>query len=289
MTFKKITLCVLALLPLAAPAKAESPFSSRLAALERHEGGHIGVAAINTATGRRLTYRANERFAMCSTHKLLLVAAVLSSVDVGKETLGRMIHFEPAKLDSYAPVVRQHLAAGQMSVGELSAAAIEYSDNAATNLLLDSIGGVNAFNRYVRSLGDKTTRLDRREPALNSNLPGDPRDTTTPLAMVSTARKLLVGNTLSRDSRERLVAWLIGNTTGGGKLRASVPSEWKIGDKTGSGDNGASSDVAIIWPSKRSPFLIAVYYTGASSSAEQQSAVIAQAGRIVGETFYPDR
>lgn len=262
-------------------------FGKTIAAVESANGGRIGVAAMNMANGERLGYRAEERFAMCSTFKLILVAAVLARVDAGNENLERKIRYGVADLEEYAPIARKHLQDGAMSIAALSAAALQYSDNTAANLLLASIGGPEGFTRFVRSLGDQVTRLDRNEPSLNTNLAGDVRDTTTPVAMLATMRKLLVGDALAAASKEQLVRWLIGNTTGDAKLRAGLGAEWKVGDKTGSGSRGASNDVAIAWPPGKPPVLIAVYYSESSVPPEQRSAVIAEAGRAVREEFYP--
>jgi beta-lactamase class A len=286
---RKVFICIMMFLPFNALAENVTKFAAQIEALEQKEGGHIGVAAVNLVDDERLEYRANERFAMCSTFKLPLVAAVLSRVDEGKDKLDRLVEFSQADIQEYAPVTKQHLKKGKMSIAELSAAAIQYSDNTAANLLLQSIGGPKAFTRYVRSVGDKITRLDRNEPTLNSNLPNDPRDTTTPSAMVDTMRKLLVDNALSLQSREQLNIWLVENTTGDKKLRAGINPAWKIGDKTGSGENGASNDVAIVWPTDKKPFLVAVYYTGADTSADKKGEVIAEIGRIVSATFYPEQ
>jgi beta-lactamase class A len=288
---KRFFITILMLLPLTAFAEdiPMAHFVSRIEALEQKEGGRIGIAAVNTANGEHLEYRGDERFAMCSTFKLLLAAAVLSRVDIGKERLDHMVEFNQADILEYAPITKEHLKEGKMSITDLSGAAIQYSDNTAANLLLQSIGGPEAFTRYVRSLGDKVTRLDRIEPTLNANLTGDTRDTTTPSAMVDIMQKVLIGNALSSESREQLNAWLIGNTTGDKKLRAGINPAWKIGDKTGSGKNGASNDVAIIWPAGKEPFLVTVYYTGAEISPDQQSEVIAEVGRLVSATFYPEQ
>jgi len=285
---RKLFICLMIFLPLSAFAETAPDFTLQMKALEQMEGGRIGVAAVNLENGQRLAYRAHERFAMCSTFKFPLVAAVLSRVDAGKEQLNRTIEFGQADILEYAPITRQHLEDGTMNVAELSAAAIQYSDNTAANLLLQSIGGPKELTRYLRSVGDKATRLDRTEPTLNSNLLNDPRDTTTPSAMVDTMEKLLVGGALSEQSKEQINTWLVGNTTGDKKLRAGMNPDWKIGDKTGSGDNGASNDVAIVWPTGKKPFLIAVYYTGANSSADKKSEVIAEVGRIISAIYYPE-
>lgn len=187
---------------LAASQLTATDFSRSIATLEKNNGGRLGVSALNIANGERLKYRANERFAMASTFKLLLVAAVLHRVDLGKETLDRSIKFTATDIESYAPITNQHLKDGQMSVSELCAAALQYSDNTATNLLLKTIDGPAGLTRYVRSLGDQVTRLDRNEPSLNDNIKGDLRDTTTPIVMLNTMRTLLAGNALSVNSKK---------------------------------------------------------------------------------------
>ncbi len=284
---RKFLICIIMLFPFNSFAGNTPIFGVQIETLEQTAGGQIGITAVNLEDGQRLEYRANERFAMCSTFKLLLVAAVLSRVDEGNEKLDRLVTFSQADIQEYAPIAKHHIKKGTMTIAELSAAALQYSDNTAANLLLQSMGGTNALTQYARSLGDPVTRLDRNEPTLNTNLPNDPRDTTTPAAMVDTMRKILTGNALSQQSQQQLNDWLIGNTTGDKKLRAGMNPAWKIGDKTGSCANGASHDIAIVWPPTKKPFLIAVYYTGANTSADNKSAVIAEVGRIVSTHFYP--
>ena len=202
-------------------ARAEP--SPAIAAIEGSIGGRVGVAAFDTGSGKRIEHRANERFSMCSTFKLLASAAVLHRVDRGKEQLDRRVRYSQSELLAYAPICEQHVQAG-MTVGELCAAAVEYSDNTAANLLLASLGGPTGFTHFARSLGDNVTRLDRNEPALNTAIPGDPRDTTSPSAMLADMRAVLLGTMLTPPSRKTLQDWLIANTTGAAKIRAGVPA-----------------------------------------------------------------
>lgn len=268
----------------AIPARAE--VEAELAALEAKHGGRLGVFALDTASGKEIAHRAKERFALCSTFKLLLAAAVLERVDAGKESLEREISYGEDDLLSWAPITKEHVANGSMSVGGLCAAAVQYSDNTAANLLLPIVGGPEGFTRWLRSLGDDVTRLDRTEPDLNTNLPDDPRDTTTPAAMVATMNKLLVRDALAAESREKLNEWLIGNTTGDRRIRAGLPSSMTVGDKTGTGERGAANDVAIVWPHEgAAPWLIAVYYVVPDAEPETRDAVIAEAARIVSDRF----
>jgi beta-lactamase class A len=261
-----------------APASADPVV--RLAALERSHGGRLGVAILDTGSGRQVAHRGEERFLMCSTFKVLAVAAVLARIDRGQEQAERRVEFGPDVLLSHSPVTRLHTGAPGMRVDALCAAAITVSDNAAANLLLSGLGGPRAVTAFVRGLGDTATRLDRTEPELNLGHPGDTRDTTTPGAAVDTLERILLGDALSDASRKRLLAWMRGCLTGTDRLRAGLPAGWSAGDKTGSGPAGESNDVAILFPKDRPPLLVAAYYVAPAASATTRSAVLAEVGRI---------
>ncbi len=271
---------LLALLParlFAAPHKELAP---AVAALETRVAGRLGVAVLDTVTGEAISYRADERFAMCSTFKFLAAAHVLSRADKGAEDLSRQVRIPAAPLIAHSPVTEKHVG-GSMPVLALCEAAMTISDNTAANLLLDSSGGPAGLTAWLRDQGDAVTRLDRTEPALNEGTPGDPRDTTSPAAMVATMRRLLLGDILEPGSRQRLTGWLIANQTGGKRIRAGLPAGWKVGDKTGSGRNGATNDIAILWPPGRAPLLVAVYLAETSAPADARDAVHADVARLI--------
>jgi beta-lactamase class A len=235
-----------------------------------------------------LQHRADERFALCSTFKLIAAALVLKRVDRGQERLDRRVHYTKSDLVTYSPEIERHLGDG-LTLAQLCKAAITQSDNTAANLILASFGGPAAWTQFARSLGDNVSRLDRIETALNDVAPGDPRDTTTPAAMVADMRRVLLGDTLTPASRAQLIAWLMANRTGGQRLRAGLPATWRIGDKTGSGFRGEANDIAILWPPQsghdggpdRAPVLAAVYLNAPSSSGEARNAAIADVGRLI--------
>jgi beta-lactamase class A len=206
-----------------------SSFEKQLIDLEEASGGRLGVALLDTASGVQGGHRTDERFPMCSTFKLLAAAAVLARVDKGKEQLERDVRFTQKDIVTYSPATETRVGDAGMSIKELCAAAITLSDNTAGNLLLATIGGPAGLTPFARTLGDDVTRLDRIEPALNEALPGDPRDTSTPAAMLSDLRALALGNALSSSSRAQLTEWLIQNKTGDKRLRAGLPTGWKLG------------------------------------------------------------
>jgi beta-lactamase class A len=252
-------------------------FQATLARLEKTSGGRLGVAVWDTGSGLRAGHRQHQRFPMCSTFKVLAVSAVLHRVDQGQAHLDRRIHYTQAQVLHWAPVTSKHVDVG-MTVRGLCAAAITVSDNTAANLLLASLGGPAAVTAYARSLGDSRTRLDRTEPSLNSAIPGDPRDTTTPAASAEDLHRLLLGNALSPASRRRLRAWMLRCQTGLHQLRAGLPAHCQEADKTGNGDHGTSNDIAVIWPPRRNPVIVTAYLTQAAGTYGEQNALLAQVG-----------
>lgn len=251
--------------------------------IEAASGGRLGVCILDTATGRRLAYRADERFPMCSTFKFLAAAFVLQRCDSGLEQRDRAIAI-PAKADlvPYSPATGPD-AGKTMTMAQLCDAAVTLSDNTAANLMLESFGGPAGLTEFTRALGDRSTRLDRNEPLLNEATPGDERDTTTPAAMLGLMKKLLVDKTLKSASRDQLTAWMLANTTGAKQIRAGLPDGWRIGDKTGSGGNGTGNDIAIVWPrgASSSPLLVTAYLTGTSDPIEQRHATLAAVGALL--------
>lgn len=254
---------------------------SRLAKLEASVGGRLGVDIIDSATQRRWDYRADERFAMCSTFKFLASAAVLKRVDAGQEQLDRRITYGNDVLVAYSPTTSRHVGGNGLTLGQLCEAALTLSDNTAANLILNSLGGLEPFNKFIKSLGDKQTRLDRFETELNTAIPGDLRDTTTPAAMSDNLQRVLLGDVLSPSSREQLIAWMRSNKTGDRRVRAGMQPGWTVGDKTGSGDYGTTNTIAIIWPPQGKPLLASIYLTRTKAPEDQRNAVLAEVGKII--------
>ncbi|HEX2552601.1 MAG TPA: class A beta-lactamase [Microvirga sp.] len=242
--------------------------------------GRLGVAVLDTETGRSAGHRGGERFPMCSTFKLLAAAAVLARVDAGREDLDRRVRFGADEIMAHSPVTKERVGDG-MTLAELCEATITLSDNAAGNLLLKALGGPAGLTAALRAFGDPVTRLDRWEPGLNEARPGDPRDTTSPDAMAAHLQRLVLGDALSPASRDRLAAWLLGNKTGDARLRAGVPQAWRVGDKTGTGHNGTANDVGVIWPPRRKPLVVSVYITQTKAPLAERNTAIAEVARVV--------
>ena len=265
-----------------APPPRESTALAQLQALEQTFDGRLGLCAIDTGSGRSLAWRAAERFPLCSTFKAVLAAAILAESSRSAGLLQRRIRYGRQDLVAYSPVTQSHVDDG-MTVAQLCAAAVQYSDNTAGNLLLQLVGGPAGLTAYARSAGDAAFRLDRWETALNSALPGDERDTTTPAAMSATLKRLVLDDELGAPQRAQLQDWLVGNTTGDARIRAGVPAGWRVGDKTGTGDYGSTNDIAVLWPPQRAPVTLAIYLTGTTLDARPRNEIVAQAARVVAD------
>jgi beta-lactamase class A len=278
----------------AAPAETSPPARSANEAHDRFEairatlgpGGRLGVAAIETGSERKLLFDADSRYSMASTFKLPLAAAMLALADRGEISMEEKLPIPPGKLLDHSPAVERYREEGSLSVVRLCSAIVELSDNSAANMLLRRIGGPEALTRFIRSCGDPVTRLDRYEMELNSNLPGDPRDTTSPGAMAGLARTLVLGDRLAEQSRRHLSTWLQKSVPGPDRLKAGFPAPpWLVGHKTGTGYNGAVNDVAVAWRSGKPPVVVACYQSGGTAEREVRFAAHAAVGRLVAETF----
>jgi beta-lactamase class A len=255
---------------------------ARLQALEASSGGRLGVAASYNTT--RIVHRADELFPFCSTFKLVLCSAVLERSIKQPELLQQALPYTRKDLVNYSPITEKYLEQG-MRVGELCAAALQYSDNTAANLLISLVGGSAAVTAYARKIGDSHFRLDRLETALNTAIPGDPRDSATPASMAGNLQKLLLGQQLPPAQRAQLKTWMLGNTTGDARIRAGAPTGWQVADKTGTGDYGTSNDIAVLWTPSGSAVVLAIYFTQATQDAKMRNDVIAAATKIVLEGF----
>ena len=255
-----------------------------LAAIETRSGGRLGVAVLDTASQTRIDYRGNERFPLCSTFKVLAVAAVLKRVEAGREHLDRGFVLKRTDLVNYSPVLKDRVG-DTITLAELCAAAMTDSDNTAADFVLKSLGGPAAVTAYARTLGDTVTHLDNNEPLFSRTKPVGlaKADLTTPTIMVNDLQALLFGDALTPGSREQLKGWLLGCKTGDRRLRAGLPDGWQCGEKTGSDEShGSTNDVGVLWPpQQRPPVIVAAYLTQTKAKYEDREGALADVARAV--------
>ncbi|MFI9509169.1 class A beta-lactamase [Nocardia sp. NPDC052566] len=293
---RRALLSLALLAPLAACAKPAAPVlaptqpvptpeaAARFAELERRFDARLGVFAVATGSGAMLAYRADERFAFCSTFKALAAAAVLARNPISH--LETRVWFTDADITTFAPVTKERVGTG-MTLGELCAAAVSYSDSTAGNLLLDDVGGTAGFNEFLRGLGDQVGRLDHYEPELNTMAPGDDADTTSPRAIATDYRALVLGTALAEDKRALLADLLVRSVTGAKRIKAGVPAGWTVAGKTGTGSYGRANDVAIVTPPSGAPLVLAIMSDRAGGyDAQPSEELIAEAAKYLVATLH---
>lgn len=253
----------------------------QLAHLEASTGGRLGVAAVNTGTNQRILYRGNEYFPMGCTSKVIGVAAILKKSMRNDLLLQEKVMYKKNDLTNWTPITERHLNDG-MTIAELCAAAISYSDNTAMNLLTKKLGGPSGLNSFARSIQDQHFKLDHWWPDEALATPESREDATTPAAMEKSLQKIVLGDVLENSKRKMLITWLKQNTTGNDAIRAGVPKGWVVGDKTGSGFYyGTTNDIAVIWPPKCAPIVVTIFYSSNKKDAPKRKDIIASATRIL--------
>jgi beta-lactamase class A len=262
--------------PRAAAGPSSAAPVTAFRSLEHRYGARLGVYALDTGSGRTVAYRADERFAYASTLKALSAGLLLRRDSDAQ--LDRVVTYRRADLQDYSPVTAKHVATG-MTLRDIIVAALRFSDNTAANLMMDQLGGPAGMRAALPGLGDRTTHVDRTEPRLNEAVPGDVRDTSTPRTLGTDLRGLVLGDLLPAPHRQLLRDWMLGNTTGGPYIRAGVPTGWKVGDKTGNGGYGTRNDIAIAWPPKGSPIVVALQSDRGTATANSADALLADATR----------
>ncbi|HTM81856.1 class A beta-lactamase [Asticcacaulis sp.] len=266
-------------------------FAQRMIEIQKRHGGRVGVSALtgtstaNAEANGSLSIQSTERFAMCSTFKWVLAAAILQQVGQGKLKVTDLVKYGKKDLLEYAPTTTANVARGQMTIGALCAAAVSLSDNTAANLLLPLIGGPAGLTAFVRGLGDTVTRFDRTEPSLNTNIDGDEKDTTTPEAMSTLLRTVFTGTVLKPESLTLLKDWMVATTTGNARIRAGVPQGAVVAHKTGTGEHNATNDVGVVWLPNKPPVFLSIYTSGGTLDADGRNSVIADVTKLVFDTL----
>lgn len=262
--------------------KSDIQYNSEFSQLESDYGAKLGVYAFDTETNKEVAYRADDRFAYCSTFKALAAGAVLKQDSL--EQLKQLVKYKKEDVLSYAPIAKDNVDKG-MTIEEICSAAIRFSDNTAANLLLNHIGGPKGFKSALNQLGDSVTQPVHIEPELNESIPGDIGDTSTPRQLATDLQAYTTGNILTDDKKKILIDWMAGNTTGNTLIRAGAPKSWVVADKSGTGPYGRRNDIAIVMPPNKKPIIIAILSTHDTKEAKYDDELIAKASKIIFDSF----
>jgi beta-lactamase class A len=261
-----------------------NPIIEKIKQVESELSARVGVSVYDVSSKQLWDYDGDVRFPLMSTFKTLACAKLLSDVDNGDQSFDSSVVIKDSSLITWSPVTKKHVGES-FSLKQACSAAMIMSDNTAANIVLDGINGPSALTKFMRSIGDEVTRLDRIEPYLNEAIDGDVRDTTTPNAIVKSLHELLFGNVLSESSKNQLKMWMMDNKVSDSLLRSSLPNDWSIADRSGAGGYGSRGITAVVWSGKRTPLIISIYLTQTDASFDERNKAIAGIGKKI-FTFY---
>ncbi|QPS99835.1 class A beta-lactamase [Staphylococcus equorum] len=244
--------------------------------IEKDNNTTVGVYGINTENGKKVQHNANERFAFASTFKAIASGVLLNNYS--EKDLNKKITINEADIVEYSPVTENYIGK-QMTLKDLIKASMLQSDNTANNKVMEELGGVKGFKHELKQLGDNISNPQRLEPELNLYDPNSTADTTTPRAAAQTLNTILTSDQINDGNLDLLKQVMIENETGDSLIKAGVPDNYIVGDKSGQGLTYATrNDLAFIYPDKhKKPIILAIYTKQDDKDGQPDDKVIADA------------
>lgn len=322
-------LALASLLMLEAPALAQTVNLSELNSLQHQldrlttGDGRIGVCAEDVLKFS-VCSNGNQRFSMQSVVKLIVAAAAMDMVDRKAWRLDEPVTVRRENLSLYVqPIAKRVAAKGEVrtTIGELIRDAVVASDSAATDILIERMGGPQAIQSFLTRHGlAESVRVDRNERDLQTEIAGltwkpeyvdahvlelaekrvpevqrerafraylkEERDTATPRGMTSFLAKLAAGELLSQASSAHLLGIMRRTATFPDRLRAGTPEGWTIAHKTGTGPtlnglNSVTNDVGVLTAPSGGWVAISVFVAESRRPSKERAAVIARAAQVI--------
>lgn len=295
---------------------------ARLQALADAHPGRVGVCA-QDAAGPPVCVNGDARFSLQSVMKLVVGVAAMRAVDEGRMRLDDPVTVRredlSVNIQPIADIVNKE-GVFQTTIGDLVRRAVVESDSAATDLLIERLGGVGAVQVLLVQAGVTGIRIDRTERQLQTETTGlawdpafvfperldaartavsearradafraylaDERDTATPSGMTAFLHALAAGRLLSPVSTRHFLQVMAETVTFPDRLRAGVPQGWIVGHKTGTsqtlgGVNGVTNDVGVLTAPDGGLVAVAAFVAESRAPARERARVIADAARVI--------
>lgn len=284
--------------------------------------GRVGVAAMRVGGHEKLLFNAAERFPMASTFKIAVAATMLQRVIDGEFTLDQMIEVPPSMVVPSDGIAETAIHPGvSLSLHNLLELMLTRSDNTATDVLVAQAGGPAAVTAWLRKAGVADQRIDsdtariiyrafditpgpgdfsttfeaaldqhpELRKRLDENIPNprfdaDPRDTTTPSAMLALLTAIQEGKVLDAERTRVLLEIMERCHTGDARLKGLLPIGTPVAHKTGT-IMGIANDVGIVSLPDGGKMAIAVYVKGDTKGIKTEERIIAEISRFAFDYF----
>lgn len=155
-----------------------------------------GMFAIEPATGRYVDFHGQESFSAASIIKVPVFVSLLVAIDRREVKPDDVLTIRQDLITGGSGFLQWRTPGSKITVKDAAELMIVVSDNTATNLLIDLLGGCQRLNRQFAGWGLKTTRLR----SLLADLEGT--NTTSPYELAYLMGRLERGELASRESRD---------------------------------------------------------------------------------------
>ncbi|MEO1131952.1 MAG: serine hydrolase [Cyanobacteria bacterium J06639_1] len=186
----------------------------------------LGVVLYDVDNGTHASFASGETFPTASTIKVPVVVALLQSVDEGIIQLDELLTLRQDLMAGGSGTMQDRAVGTQVSVLEAATLTVSISDNTATNLLIDRLGGIAALNRRFQEWGLTQTRFSALLPDLSGT------NVTSPADMALLLERIEKGELLSRRGRDRLLD-IMRQTENDALLPQGLSTRSRIAHKTG--------------------------------------------------------
>ncbi|GAB3319123.1 class A beta-lactamase [Larkinella ripae] len=305
------------------PNVAEQRLNQELERIARLAKGKVGVCALHLESGRQISLNRHEKFPMASTVKVAIAVELFNKIEKGELSLRTMVDLKPSDLHPGSGTLETLFAKPgvQLSVENLLELMMVISDNSATDILLNLVGGVEPVRARLKALGIEGMSVDRTIVQLIADLEGvtlppveqwtvgfydqlgaaatpeirraaalkleqDPRDTATPEAMVNLLTQIYQAKALKPENRDLLLAVMERCRGGQARIKGFLPPETVVAHKTGSLNSSATDDVGFITlPGDAGHIVLAVFITASAQASAEREQTIAHLSRTIYDYF----
>jgi beta-lactamase class A len=246
----------------AASSPSLSSLEQQLASLVSNTSADVGIAALDLSTGETVSIKGNTPFPMASTVKVAVAALYLAQVDHGRRSLDDTIN--------------------GVSARRLMRRMLVHSDNRATDVLLNDLGGPRAVHDWLQDNGISGLRVDRNIADLLRSKRDlwDRRDSSTPVAMIDLLSRIYKAELIKPESRNYLLDLMAQCQTGRNRMKALLPFGTPVEHKTGTLD-GLTDDVGFITLPDGRRVAVAIFARG----GRDRPRTIAESARAIYDGF----
>ena len=158
-----------------------------------------GIFLVDLDTGSYLNFNGDTAFASASTIKVPILVAFFQAVEDGKVQLDQMLTLKSEHIVGGSGEMQDDAPGKKYSALEVAKKMIVVSDNTATNMMIELLGGADVLNQQFANWGLRATVIRNNLPDLEGT------NTTSPQDLINIIAQIDRGSLVSVKSRDRIL------------------------------------------------------------------------------------